>query len=229
MRTLKQIEAARRNGAKSRGPVTAEGKARSSRNAVTHGLNSRDIVLSTEDAPAFEQLRNEYWDHYAPSTRPECDLVNDIVAARWRLDRLLSMETAAMENAMDQMRNYVDERHPAIEDASRTSMAFTRLANANNGAVLNQFARYESRHRRTIERAVAELRRLRKEKQQNEPEPQAEPLPAIMQNEPDDHGKPTLVRRKPSSPVREIPRQPQHRPDPAEPETETPIQSQIEP
>jgi hypothetical protein len=39
MTTLRQIEANRRNGRKSRGPKTAEGKLRSRHNARTHGLS----------------------------------------------------------------------------------------------------------------------------------------------------------------------------------------------
>ena len=47
--TDKQREAARRNGAKSKGPVTAAGKARSSRNNFKHGIYSKTADLTFEE------------------------------------------------------------------------------------------------------------------------------------------------------------------------------------
>ena len=52
----KRIQAARANGAKSRGPITPEGKARSSRNATTHGLLSQYVVIPGEDPAGFQRL-----------------------------------------------------------------------------------------------------------------------------------------------------------------------------
>ena len=56
-RTPAQIEASRRNGARSKGPVTQEGKARASRNAVRHGLTAMThLVVEGEDARELEAL-----------------------------------------------------------------------------------------------------------------------------------------------------------------------------
>ena len=43
--TERQAEARRQNGKQSHGPVTEEGKRRSSRNALTHGLWTRNLYL----------------------------------------------------------------------------------------------------------------------------------------------------------------------------------------
>ncbi|MEO1017257.1 MAG: hypothetical protein AAFY56_06130, partial [Pseudomonadota bacterium] len=59
-RSTARQEASRANGAKSNGPVTAEGKETSSRNAVRHGLLSAAPTLSGEEKQLAEGIRYGY-------------------------------------------------------------------------------------------------------------------------------------------------------------------------
>jgi hypothetical protein len=62
-----RAEASRRNGAKSRGPVTAAGKARSARNALQHGPRAQRFVLLDDEKPRqFEALADALADDLAP-------------------------------------------------------------------------------------------------------------------------------------------------------------------
>jgi len=58
----RRIRASRANGARARGPVTPEGKRRSSQNAISHGLLARSIVLENESPEAFETLFSQHID-----------------------------------------------------------------------------------------------------------------------------------------------------------------------
>src|SRR5437764_489799 len=101
IRTEAQKTASVENGARSRGPVTPEGKARTAQNATKHGLTGRTVVLNCEDASAYQQLLSACHEEWQPQTRTELDLVNDIAACRWRLNRILTLETAAIDLEMD--------------------------------------------------------------------------------------------------------------------------------
>jgi hypothetical protein len=60
-------EASRRNGARSRGPKTPEGKARSAQNALKHGMRAQKyVVLPEEDAAEFTALEAALMEELAP-------------------------------------------------------------------------------------------------------------------------------------------------------------------
>ncbi len=88
-----RAEASRRNGAKSRGPKTREGKARSAQNAIKHGLCAqKHVVLPEEDAAAFAVLEAALIEELAPDGVLQSVLVQRIVAAAWRLSRAERIE-----------------------------------------------------------------------------------------------------------------------------------------
>jgi len=58
MTTAARVGAKRKNSLKSTGPKTPEGRATSSKNALRHGLLSREVALPGEDEKAFCQ---ELW------------------------------------------------------------------------------------------------------------------------------------------------------------------------
>jgi hypothetical protein len=54
MTTLRQIEANRRNARHSTGPITAEGKLRSRRNAIRHVLTAETVIVALENAEDYK-------------------------------------------------------------------------------------------------------------------------------------------------------------------------------
>jgi hypothetical protein len=83
-----RAEASRKNGARSRGPKTPEGKARSAQNALKHGFRAqRYVVLPDEDAAAFQVLEAALMEELAPQGVLQTVLARRVVAAAWRLER----------------------------------------------------------------------------------------------------------------------------------------------
>ena len=140
---MTKAEASRHKGAQSRGPATAEGKARSAQNATKHGLDSRVVVLADESQSDYEGLLLDFMRLYAPVGPVEHDLVHEIAANRWRMRRCLRLETAAFDGAMEQ------------DPSTALDQTF-----GQNGPI-RLLNRYEGRLRRAYERAIANLAQYR--------------------------------------------------------------------
>src|SRR5580700_1210871 len=91
-------ETARITGAKSRGPTTAEGKEKSSSTALQHGLTAGNgnILLDCEDPGQFDEVLNKLLGIHEPATPAERDIVEEMVAARWRIRRMMTIETGLL-------------------------------------------------------------------------------------------------------------------------------------
>jgi hypothetical protein len=93
--------ASRRNGAKSRGPKTPEGKARSAQNALKHGLCAQQcVVLPGERASAFAALEAALLEELAPEGALQAVLAQRVVAASWRLARAERLEAELFTREM---------------------------------------------------------------------------------------------------------------------------------
>ena len=90
-RRLTRAESARVNGAKSRGPKTPEGKARSSRNALRHGLLSKRLSPLQSDSGErvdYEHHLRGLIREFSPATATELNLVETLARDWVRLGRL---------------------------------------------------------------------------------------------------------------------------------------------
>ena len=166
MSSQRRIDASRANGAKSRGPVTPEGRARSNMAAVTHGLRSRTVLLKNESEEDFNALHDLLVDHFQPANPYETDLVERLVAARWRLDRVSSMETALLEVEVARREPEIEKEFKSCCPEVRNALAFRALFDESR--VLAGLSRYESRFRRTCEKLTKELNSLRALRKLNE-------------------------------------------------------------
>jgi hypothetical protein len=147
----KKATAARANGALSRGPVTPEGKARSSQNAITHGILAQVVVLPGENEEAFLQTVRSYCDRFKPVDDVERDMVYEIAICSWRMGRAVRVERHML----------------ATEAAARQGSALDRITGAYNNLSgspkMSANERYQSRLERVRSRLIRDFLRLRRD------------------------------------------------------------------
>jgi hypothetical protein len=165
---LNRAEASRRNGARSRGPVTAAGKARSAMNALKHGLTAETFaLLPGEDGTAFASLHAALVERYAPADPATAFLVRRLAGAIWRARRAEDLEVEVLTTR---------ERRPDPSSLSGYNPCSPAMWDAGR---LNAVIRYAGRIERSFfaslraleERTAAEAQEVAEE--QNEPEEDA--------------------------------------------------------
>ena len=75
------------------GPNTPEGKARSSANAIKHGLTSRHVVLPGENRAEFDALVARLIEEHQAKDTLEIEIIHEIAGCIWRLDRARKAES----------------------------------------------------------------------------------------------------------------------------------------
>ena len=93
MSSVRQITANRRNALLSTGPVTEEGKKRSRRNAIRHGLTAETVIDALEDAEDYAAFQMAVTADYDAQSAVERELVLRLASLLWRLRRATTIET----------------------------------------------------------------------------------------------------------------------------------------
>lgn len=140
--------AARQNGKLSNGPATAEGKARSSRNACKHGIFGSTKFLSDEHQSRFAEIEKMFTAEFNPKTPIEFHYVHEIADARFRLDMIREYAITLQENLMA----------AELDEAK----AFESLADS---PALGLIQRYERQFERRIDNAFTMLRKIQTQRQ----------------------------------------------------------------
>ena len=165
MASPQSTEQARRNGALAAGTKSPEGIKRSSMNALRHGLTVKSLVLATESQEQFDELLKDYVEFYAPNNTIELDLVHDMVAARWRLQRTRSLETVTLNQRMVDREAGKLKWEPDFPRSTRLAYAVSYLA--NTGKSLDILLRYETTYSRAFDRAQKALEKMQKTRSQS--------------------------------------------------------------
>jgi hypothetical protein len=131
MTSFRQIEANRRNAAKSTGPQTEEGKQRSRRNAIRHGLTAETVIGALEDAEDYKAFEAAITADYDAQSAVERELVLRLASLLWRLRRATSMETGLLEIQADHLAELRNERHLAPESPQIVYALFGHQADQN--------------------------------------------------------------------------------------------------
>ncbi|MDZ4798487.1 MAG: hypothetical protein SGI92_10025 [Bryobacteraceae bacterium] len=160
--TLAERNAA--NAQYSTGPVTAEGKNRSARNSLRHGLTSRTVVLAHESQEDYDELTLAFEEQYQPGTAVESHMLGRMAACWWKLVRADRVEA-----------EFFAQRGTAItdNDPSRTGDAafigiFCESQESRNYRLFLRYYTNAQKSWRTALSEYTETRRARVERQQEE-------------------------------------------------------------
>ncbi len=171
----------RANGAKSKGPKSPEGKARSAANATRHGLTAAGRTTATicifgEIAEDFDELHASLIAEHAPASATEVLLVEEMATARWRQQRVWNLESTTIDKHAGRVTPEVMSTYG--DQATEPLIIATAVEDlADNSNVLALLMRYEARLSRQFDRCLKRLHELQDHRLrglQNEPNPRNE-------------------------------------------------------
>jgi hypothetical protein len=156
-----KIEANRRNAQRSTGPRSAEGRAASSRNAIRTGLTTMTPVVMPGESPEdLDDLSESIRNDWNPSGDHENFLVDQMISARWCLERLARWEAEAIHKIVEGPEYFFDRKQArAFEAKSADRLVVEALQQKNT--IFDRLERYTRAAERAYSKAVKELQQHR--------------------------------------------------------------------
>jgi hypothetical protein len=157
MSTSTRTEINRANAQHSTGPKSAEGKQKSSLNALRHGLTGQIVVMPTEDLAAYQLHLKSFTEEYTPEGATEANLVQALADTSWRLNRVAALETNLLTLGIANATSPITDAPAQVQDAFSIVAALESQSKA-----LSNLSLHSQRLSRQFERTVAQLRELQK-------------------------------------------------------------------
>ncbi len=152
----------------STGPRSAEGKARSSMNAMKSGIYSKSVVIPGEDRADLDALTEEYYQRFQPGLPEQRDQVDILIRSTWTLRRLAVAEAQVWIYEMDEASH--------LSEAAPIGHMFTWC-----DRILTRLHRIVNTTQRNYRDALHELERLQAHAPAAVPSPQPAPQPVAPQ------------------------------------------------
>lgn len=154
-----RVAANRANATHSSGPKTPEGKAKSSRNAITTALTGRTVLLASDDVELYNDHVESYRHKFRPITAEEYALVQSIADTDWRLHRIPHLLLALYGKAREEFADDFTELEPAAREIRIELESYLKYEKQIRNLTLQ-----ESRLHRRRTADVAELRTMQRER-----------------------------------------------------------------
>ena len=134
MSTSAQINANRANAQHSTGPKSEEGRATSSKNSLSHGLNASFTVLKWESQEDYRELEKALIAEHKPSGPTEKLLIRQMAESHWLRQRAVFLQDCSILEGGERLKD------------------------------ISLFVRYQNTHDRAFYKAFNEFQKLRNQK-----------------------------------------------------------------
>lgn len=152
MTSEKQLEANRENALKSTGPTSTEGKLRASKNAMKHGILSKNLVVSGEKTSEYQSFHQSLIETLQPEGAMETLLVEKIACLAWRQRRAVQAESSLFHKGL-------------LNEWNRKSLE--SFFQGREGDCLQNLSRYEANIEKNFYRALHQLKELQKARKED--------------------------------------------------------------